>query len=115
MRILVYAPGLQSIMACAAPGLLLHGKSKAQQGIPEGYPPVQELDKCKAGGPPRPCQSLMRWSFVGEPKLHRQRSLRKGEKANAEEIAKAEQAATEAEADATARRDSCPACRNIHR
>ena len=46
--------GLQKVMACAASGLNLHGKSPEQQGIPECYILEQELAKCVAGGLPPP-------------------------------------------------------------
>ena len=77
--------GLQSIMACAAAGLNLHGKSEAQQGIPECYLLVQELEKCQAGGLPPPI------SIPAEVELHRRAEAAKAAAA-AEELRKAEEA-----------------------
>ena len=77
-------------MVCAAAGLNLHGKSEAQQGIPECYLLVQELDKCQAGGLPPPI------SIPDEVELHRRAEAAKAAAA-AEELRKAEEAKAEAE------------------
>ena len=87
--------GLQSIMACAAAGLNLHGKSETQQGIAECFLLVQELEKCKAGGLPPPI------SIPDEVELHRREEAAKAAAA-AEELRKAEEAKKEAEAAAKA-------------
>ena len=87
--------GLQSIMACAAAGLNLHGKSETQQGIAEWFLLVQELDKCKAGGLPPPI------SIPDEVELHRRAEAAKAAAA-AEELRKAEEAKKEAAAKAAA-------------
>ena len=93
--------GLQSIMACAAAGLNLHGKSEVQQGIPECFLLVQELDKCQAGGLPPPI------SIPDEVELHRRAEAAKAAAA-AEELRKAEEAAkaeAEAKKEAAAKAD----------
>ena len=46
--------GLNAILSCAQAGLNLHGKSEAQQGIPECYQMVREMERCKAGSLPPP-------------------------------------------------------------
>ena len=46
--------GLQSILTCANAQMNLHGKSEAQQGIPECFQMVRELERCKAGSLPPP-------------------------------------------------------------
>jgi hypothetical protein len=89
-------PGLQSVMACAAAGLNLHGTSPAQQGIPECFLLVQELKKCKAGGLPPPIE------IPDEQELSRRAEAAKAAAA-AEELAKAEQAKIEAAAEAAAK------------
>ena len=77
--------GLQSSMVCAAAGLNLHGKSEVQQGMPDCFLLVQELEKCQAGGLPPPI------SIPDEVELHRRAEAAKAAAA-AEELRKAEEA-----------------------
>ena len=46
--------GLQTILTCAGASMTLHGKNEAQQGIPECFRMVRELERCKAGSLPPP-------------------------------------------------------------
>ena len=48
--------GLQSVSRCAQSGVVLHGVSSEQQGIPECWLLKNEFDKCLAGGLPPPAR-----------------------------------------------------------
>lgn len=78
--------GVNSIVACAQAQMNLHGKSETQQGIPECYQMVRELDRCKAGSLPPPD------SCPDEAAVQRRQAAEKA----------AEAARVKAEADATA-------------
>ncbi len=56
--------GLQSVLSCVNSGVPLHGKGPENQGIPECFLLVSELDKCKAGGlgPPARLPTEAEWS-----------------------------------------------------
>ncbi len=56
--------GLQSVLSCVSSGVPLHGKGPHNQGIPECFLLVSELEKCKAGGlgPPACVPTEAEWS-----------------------------------------------------
>ena len=73
-------------MACSEAGVILHGRNETQQGIPECYLLVRELEKCKAGGLPPPA------SIPDEVELRRRDEAAKAAAA-AEALAKADELA----------------------
>ena len=86
--------GLESILTCANAGLNLHGKSEAQQGIPECFQMVRELERCKAGSLPPPVHC------PDEAEVHRRVAAEKEAEAarlKAEQEANARQHAAEQE------------------